>query len=94
MFDILLLILSLADFALTVLTWLIIISAVLSWIRPDPYHPAVRLLDRVVQPILRPIQNIMPNLGGIDISPIVAIILIQVIQSVVIRRIEMTLLYG
>ncbi|PCI28588.1 MAG: hypothetical protein COB67_05980 [SAR324 cluster bacterium] len=75
-----------ADALLTVLIWAVIIRALLSWIRPDPHHILVRLLMRVTDPILMPISRLMPNLGGIDITPILAIFLIQGIQRVVLGQ--------
>jgi len=73
------------DVALTLLTWAIILRAVLSWIRPNPSHPAVRFLNRITDPLLRPIQSIIPNFSGLDLSPIVAILLIQVVQNLLLR---------
>ena len=73
------------DVALTLLTWAIIIRAVLSWIRPNPSHPAVRFLNRITDPILQPIQSIIPNFSGLDLSPIVAILLIQVVQNLLLK---------
>ena len=66
----------------------IIISAVLSWlvafnvinIRHPVANAVVRGLDAVTRPVLRPFQRVIPALGGIDISPIVAIIVIQAAQ--------------
>jgi YggT family protein len=51
----------------------------------DPYHPVRRTLDSIVQPILAPIRRYIPPIGMFDISPLVLIILIQVIESVLIR---------
>ncbi len=66
---------------LTLLTWAVIARALLSWIRPNPNNPLVRLLYRVTDPIMRPIEQIVPTFGGLDVSPIIAIVLIQVIQK-------------
>jgi len=73
------------DVALTLLLWAIILRAVLSWIRPNPSHPAVRLLNRVTDPVLRPLQSIIPNFSGLDLSPIAAILLIQLAQNLLLR---------
>ena len=67
----------------TLLTYGVIARAVLSWFQPDRSHPLVRLLIRVTDPVLLPIQRFMPDLGGLDLSPIVAIFLLQGAQSVV-----------
>lgn len=67
----------------TLFTWAVIIRAVLSWFRPDPYHPAVRLLARFTDPVLAPIQRFMPDLGGLDLSPIIAIFGAQILRGAV-----------
>jgi YggT family protein len=73
--------LNIVDTALTILTYLIIIQAVLSWVQPDPNHPFTRLLRVVTDPILRPLDRIIPPIGGLSITPIIAIILIQLVQG-------------
>ncbi|MGO9379885.1 MAG: YggT family protein [Dissulfurispiraceae bacterium] len=61
--------------------WIIVISALISWVNPDPYNPIVRFLYRVTEPVLRPIRRIVGNrLGPIDISPLVIILIITFIQ--------------
>jgi YggT family protein len=61
--------------------WIIIISALLSWVNPDPYNPIVRLLYRLTEPVLGPIRRIIGNrLGPIDISPLIVILVITFIQ--------------
>jgi len=66
------------------LTYAVLARALLSWFRPDPEHVLVRLLLRVTDPILNPIHRVMPNLGGLDLSPIIAIFGIQIVQSSVV----------
>ena len=70
---------------LTVLTWIIIIRALISWVNPDPYNPIVQFLYRVTEPILMPIRRILPATGGFDLSPIVALVGIMFIRSFVVR---------
>lgn len=65
----------------TVLTWLVIINAVLSYFI-SPYHPIKMTLDRIVEPMLAPIRRIMPQTGMIDFSPLVLIILLQLIEFI------------
>ena len=67
----------LIELALSLLFWAIFIRAILSWVQPNPYNPVVRFLDRVTDPILRPLQRHLPLLGGIDLSPLVAMLLIE-----------------
>lgn len=62
--------------------WVIIISALISWVNPDPYNPIVRFLRLVTEPVLRPIRRVIGyRLGPIDISPIVVILAIIFIQK-------------
>lgn len=67
---------------LDIYTWVIIIRALISWVSPDPYNPIVQLLVRLTEPVLRPLRRLVPPhiLGGLDISPILAILLIQLIK--------------
>ncbi len=64
------------------LFWLVIISVILSYFM-DPYHPLRRGIDSVVNPMLAPIRRILPPIGGLDFSPIVLIILIQVLSNII-----------
>ena len=67
-----------------VLTLLIIARALLSWFpNVDPRNPAVEFLITVTEPILAPIRAVIPRLGFIDLTPMVAIILLNVIGRVI-----------
>ena len=61
----------LVDIALTILYWLILLRALISWVNPDPFNPIVQFLQRTTEPILEPIRRLLPPLA-IDISPIIA----------------------
>ena len=63
-------------------TWIVIIRAVMSWMNPDPKNPLVKALYVVTEPVLKPLRALIPpaRLGGIDISPILAIVLIQILR--------------
>ena len=67
---------------LSVIQWLVIIAAVISWVNPDPRNPIVQFLYRTTEPILRPFRKILPprRTGGIDLSPILVILLILFIK--------------
>jgi YggT family protein len=67
----------------SVLSLAIIIRALMSWVMPVGGTGLARVLIDVTEPVLAPIRRVLPPLGGIDFSPLLAIILIQVIQSVV-----------
>ena len=59
----------------------VLIRALMSWFVRDPYNPIVRVLDTITEPILQPLRQVVPRLGMMDITPLVAIILLQVIAS-------------
>lgn len=58
----------------------ILIQAILSWVNPNPYHPAAQLLGQITEPVLRPFRQLIPPISGIDLSPLFALIAIQVLK--------------
>jgi YggT family protein len=80
--NLLLAIAQILDIALTAYMWIVIISAVVSWVNPDPYNPIIRFLRAVTEPVYRPIRRIIGyRLGPIDISPMVVILAIIFVQK-------------
>jgi len=75
------------DVFLSILYWLILIRALISWVSPDPFNPIVQFLYKTTEPILSPIRRILPfQLGiGIDLSPIIAFFLIIFLKSFLVR---------
>ncbi len=70
------------DYGLSIFMWIIIARAVLSWVSPDPYNPIVRFINNVTDPVLYQIRKRLPvYFGGIDISPIVAMLCIIFLQT-------------
>jgi YggT family protein len=88
------------SYLLTLYIYILIASAILSWLvafnvvnsRNNVVATIGQLLYRITEPVLRPIRNLLPDLGGIDISPIVVILVIYFIQSVVIPVIARALI--
>jgi len=66
-----------------IFTWIVIASALLSFVLP-PYHPVREFLDRIVEPFLNPIRRMMPQTGGIDFSPIVLCLAIWAFTNILI----------
>ena len=66
------------------LVLLVIVSVILSYFM-DPYHPIRRSVDSVVEPLLAPIRRVVPLIGMLDLSPLILIILIQVVSNILIR---------
>ena len=75
------------DTLLTLYFWVVIISALLTWVRPDPYNPVVRTLNALTEPVLYRIRKWLPftYISGLDLSPIVVLVAIQLVQSIVVR---------
>jgi len=70
------------DFLLTVYMWVIIGRAVVSWVNADPYNPIARFLFEVTEPLLGRIRRMLPvNMGGLDFSPVILILIIMFLQS-------------
>ena len=71
---------------LKIIFWSMIISVILSWVAPGSRSPGAELVAQITEPVLAPFRRLIPNLGGLDISPIFAFIVIQLLQSWVIPR--------
>lgn len=71
-------------------TWVIILRAVVSWMRPDPNSGFIRTLIAVTEPVLKPMRAVIPPqaLAGIDVSPILAIVLIQIIRYLLLAMVN------
>jgi YggT family protein len=82
-----LLVLSVADLlalVLTVFLVAVIIQVILSWVSPGHYNPVIGLVNRIAEPVLRPIRKFIPPLGGIDLTPLFASLLLLVAKMLVI----------
>jgi YggT family protein len=90
-----------AVFLLSVLFWLIIAQVILSWLfvfnvlntSSQGLRTFVEALDRITAPLYRPIRRLLPDFGGIDFSPLILLILIQVVQMLL-RGAERSLIYS
>lgn len=71
--------------------WGLIIIVVASWIAPNSYNPALILVNQIMEPAIRPIRRIMPDLGGIDLSPIVVFLSIQMAEILIVAPIASAL---
>jgi YggT family protein len=89
-------VLDVVSIALSLYTWILIASAIISWLvafnvintRNEFVRAVWDFLYRVTEPALRPIRRMLPNLGGIDISPIILLLIIFFLQSVIARYIR------
>jgi YggT family protein len=74
---------------LTVYTWIVIIGALLTWVRPDPYNPIVQIIFRLTEPAYRLVRRIMPTVfNGLDLAPIILIIALNVIDVILVNIIN------
>ncbi len=78
------LLLTLVNYISLALSLLLIAYVVLSYFM-DPFHPVRLTVNRIVDPVLNPIRRILPQTGMVDFSPVVAIILVQILEFVVTR---------
>jgi YggT family protein len=74
------------NFALDIYIWILIARVFMSWLTPNPYHPLVRTINRLTEPVLLPIRRRLPGGRslGIDFSPLVAIFAISLLQLLLI----------
>lgn len=77
---------TLLHYILNAYVWIIIISALISWVNPDPYNKIVQVLYRLTEPVYAKIRKFIPTtFGNIDITPIILILVIQFLDLFVVR---------
>ncbi|MFL1706361.1 MULTISPECIES: YggT family protein [unclassified Campylobacter] len=77
---------SILQMVVQIYVWVIIISAIVSWVRPDPYNPIVQLLYRLTEPVYALIRRFVPTVfGGIDLAPIIVLLALKFIELFFIR---------
>lgn len=74
--------------ALNITCWILLIaifaSAILSWVAPRSYHPAISMVNELSQPVLSPFRRLLPAMGGLDLTPIFAILAINLVQRLLV----------
>lgn len=63
-------------------SFVILARVLMSWVNIDPYSPLARTIYNLTEPVLQPIRNLLPPAAGLDFSPIIAMILIQILGSI------------
>jgi YggT family protein len=76
------------DTLLWLYMWVIIARALISWVNPDPWNPIVQFLERVTEPVLSPIRRWVGFRMGIDLSPIIAILIISFLQIALVKTLN------
>ena len=76
------------DTVLWLYMWVIIARALISWVNPDPWNPIVQFLERVTEPVLTPIRCLVGWRMGIDLSPMIAILILVFLQYAVVQSLR------
>lgn len=71
---------------LNIFFYALIISVILSWVAPSSHNPGAELVNQICEPVLSPFRRLLPNLGGLDISPILAFMVIKLLDMLVINN--------
>ncbi len=74
----------LISLVLTVFLVAVIIQVILSWISPDRYNPVIGLVNKLSDPVLKPLRRLSPSLGGLDLSPLFATLLLMVAKMLIV----------
>jgi YggT family protein len=77
------------DIVLTIYMWIVIISALISWVNPDPYNPIVRFLYSVTEPVFGTVRRLLPfPYMGMDFSPLIVLLIIIFLQQFLVRTLH------
>ncbi|MCC6604573.1 MAG: YggT family protein [Anaerolineae bacterium] len=70
-------------------TYLVFARVILSWVRVDPYHPfwgpILRFVYQATEPLLNPVRRLMPNMGGLDLSPLIVLVGLDLVRMLLIQ---------
>ena len=73
-------------------TYLILARVILSWIRVDPYHPVwgpiLRFVFQATEPIMQPVRRMLPSMGGLDLSPIIVLLGLDLIRGLIVQVLQ------
>ncbi|NLU50067.1 MAG: YggT family protein [Syntrophomonadaceae bacterium] len=72
------------DVVFQVLIYLVIFRCILSFVRHDPYHPLLKFVYDVTEPVMAPFRRLLPGVGGVDFSPVVVILVIELVRKLVV----------
>lgn len=79
---------TLLNFVLGAYIWVVIARAVITWVNADPHNPIVRFLRQVTDPLLVKIRRVVPVMGGLDLSPMILILIIIFLQSFLVPTLQ------
>lgn len=75
----------LVSLVFNIVYFILVIRIILSWVNPDPYNEIVKIIYRISDPILAPFRRLPLQIGGMDLSPIVAFLVLSVVKSFVVN---------
>jgi YggT family protein len=78
----------LIDLVFDVFIYSILIQVIMSWVNPGAYNPAIALISSLTEPVLRPARRILPPMGGLDLSPMFAMIGLYVLRMLLLPPIQ------
>lgn len=73
---------------LNIYTFIIVIAVILSWVRPDPHNPIIRIIHQITEPVFYRVRRIMPRAlfrTGLDFSPIIVLLILILLDTVVVN---------
>jgi len=70
-------------FLIKIYFWSLLIMIVASWIAPGSHHPVLMLINQITEPLMKPFRKILPSMGGLDLSPILVFLVLQILEKVV-----------
>lgn len=76
---------NLLNIVCTLYMYVVIARVIISWIRVDPYNQIVQFIYKITEPALQMVRQYVPSLGGLDLSPIIVIILLQFLRSFLVQ---------
>ncbi len=76
------------DYVLSLYMWVVIARALISWVNPDPWNPIVQFLNRATEPVLTPIRRMIGVRIGMDLSPMIVILIIIFLQKAVVESLK------
>jgi YggT family protein len=78
---------SIVDIAFEVMVWLIIARCILSFVRHNPYSPIIKFIYDVTEPVMAPFRRLLPMTSGIDFSPLIAVLALELVRGILGRLI-------
>lgn len=76
------------NLVVTIITWVLVLDALISFAPLEPWHPVRRTLDQLAEPIVRPFRGLLPPLGMFDLSVMLALVVVQILGQVIILLIS------